>query len=254
VTTWILNILYSSKFSDIHCGMRGITRDGLERIDLRSQSWEYASEMVLKAVRMELRTTEVPIRFLKDREGRLSHHKRAGWLEPWKAAWINLRAMFIYGPDFFVLKPGLAMLGLGLLLALPLSFGSLTIGPITFSLYWMLAGVALTTLGLQNFYLGCLAQVINDPTGRARMRWLRVFPYTRTVAIAGGMVLVGFGLVAPLIVQYIQSSFSLPGIGTAGYLAITGIMLMILGFTTFTFTLMLHSIALLRTERGRAGR
>ena len=254
VTTWFLNILYSSKFSDIHCGMRGITRDGLERIDLRSQSWEYASEMVLKAVRMELRTTEVPIRFLKDREGRLSHHKRAGWLEPWKAAWINLRAMFIYGPDFFVLKPGLAMLGLGLLLALPLSFGSLTIGPITFSLYWMLAGVALTTLGLQNFYLGCLAQVINDPTGRARMRWLRVFPYTRTVAIAGGMVLVGFGLVAPLIVQYIQSSFSLPGIGTAGYLAITGIMLMILGFTTFTFTLMLHSIALLRTERGRAGR
>ena len=156
VTTWILNVLYSSKFSDIHCGMRGITREALERIDLRSQSWEYASEMVLKAVRMELRTTEVPIRFLKDREGRLSHHKRAGWLEPWKAAWINLRAMFIYGTDFFVLKPGLAMLALGLILTLPLSFGAVTIGPITFSLYWMLAGVALTTLGLQNFYLGCL--------------------------------------------------------------------------------------------------
>jgi glycosyltransferase involved in cell wall biosynthesis len=251
VTTWILNILYSSKFSDIHCGMRGITREALERIDLRSQSWEYASEMVLKAVRMELRTTEVPIRFLKDREGRLSHHKRAGWLEPWKAAWINLRAMFIYGTDFFVLKPGLAMLALGLLLTIPLSFGSITIGPITFSLYWMLAGVALTTLGLQNFYLGCLAQVINDPTGRARSRWLRLFPYTRTVAIAGGMVFAGIALAIPLIVQYAQSSFSLPEIGTAGYLAISGITLVILGFTTFTFTLMLHSIALLRTQNVR---
>ena len=31
VTTWILNRLYSSSFSDIHCGMRGITRDALER-------------------------------------------------------------------------------------------------------------------------------------------------------------------------------------------------------------------------------
>ena len=78
VTTWILNRLYGSRFSDIHCGMRGITRDALERMQLQSQSWEYASEMVLKSVHMELRTTEVPVRFLKDREGRVSHHKRVG--------------------------------------------------------------------------------------------------------------------------------------------------------------------------------
>ena len=110
VTTWILNRLYSSKFSDIHCGMRGITRDALERMQIRSQSWEYASEMVLKSVHMKLPTAEVPVRFLKDKEGRLSHHKRIGWREPWRAAWINLRAMFIYGTDFFVLKPGLVML------------------------------------------------------------------------------------------------------------------------------------------------
>ena len=78
VTTWILNRLYGSKFSDIHCGMRGITRDALFRMGLVSQSWEYASEMVLKSVRMNLRTTEVPVTFYKDRNGRLSHHKRAG--------------------------------------------------------------------------------------------------------------------------------------------------------------------------------
>ena len=29
VTTWILNRVYSSKFSDIHCGMRGVTLDAL---------------------------------------------------------------------------------------------------------------------------------------------------------------------------------------------------------------------------------
>jgi hypothetical protein len=147
----------------------------------------------------------------------------------------------------------LALLGLGLILTIPLSFGAITIGPITFSLYWMLAGVALTILGLQNFYLGCLAQVINDPTGRARRRWLQFFPYTRTVAIAGGMVLAGLGLVIPLVVRYVQSSYSLPEIGTVGYLAISGITSVILGFTTFTFTLMLHSIALLRTEKVRRG-
>src|SRR2546428_7362699 len=34
VTTWILNRVFGSRFSDIHCGMRGITRDALVRMDL----------------------------------------------------------------------------------------------------------------------------------------------------------------------------------------------------------------------------
>src|ERR1700730_10107570 len=76
VTTFILNTICGSRFSDIHCGMRGITRDALVRMDMRSQGWEYASEMVLKSVHMGLRTAEVPIHFLKDPEGRLSHMKR----------------------------------------------------------------------------------------------------------------------------------------------------------------------------------
>ena len=109
LTTWILNRLYHSRFSDIHCGMRGITRDALVRMELQSESWEYASEMTLKSVHMELRTSEVPVTFHKDREGRVSHHKRSGWFSPWAAAWINLRAMFVYGSSFFVFKPGIAL-------------------------------------------------------------------------------------------------------------------------------------------------
>ena len=151
VTTWILNILYASKFSDIHCGMRGMTRSALERLQLESQSWEYASEMVLKSVHMKLRTAEVPVRFLKDRDGRLSHHKRSGWFSPWAAAWINLRAMFVYGADFFLYKPGLILLAAGLLLTLPLSFGTLTLGPVTFDLHWMLLGLSLSILGFMTF-------------------------------------------------------------------------------------------------------
>ena len=184
VTTWILNVLFGSRFSDIHCGMRGITRDALAAHGPRSQSWEYASEMVLKSVHMRLRTAEVPVRFLKDREGRLSHHKRSGWFSPWQAAWINLRAMFVYGADFFLFKPGLLLLALGLLLTLPLSFGPITIGPITFSLHWMLLGVSLAVLGLQCVYMGILAQVFFDYDGAATARWFRRFPYTRTVALS----------------------------------------------------------------------
>ncbi len=245
VTTWILNVLYSSHFSDIHCGMRGITTEALARMDLESQSWEYASEMVLKSVHMRLRTAEVPVRFLKDREGRLSHHKRAGWFSPFQAAWINLRAMFIYGSDFFVFKPGLVLIAVGLLITLPLSLGPVTVAGVTFSLYWMLFGMTATLLGLQSFFFGCVAQVLHDYTGVARRRWLSVFRYTRTVLISAGLFLVGLVLAGQLVVRYLGPFPRLTaGASPPTYLAVTGLLFMITAFMTFSFTLLLHAAAL----------
>lgn len=251
VTTRILNGLYGSSFSDIHCGMRGITREGLLAMDLHSDSWDYASEMVLKSVQMGLRTTEVPVRFLKDREGRVSHHKRAGWFSPWQAAWINLRSMFVYGSDYFVLKPGLVIFGLGLAMILPLSVGTITIGPITFSLYWMLFGLTLTVTGLQAFLLGCIAQVLFDYSGRVSRRWLRIFAYTRTVIGAAALACAGLACTVPLLVYYFSHRENLSlAAGVQNHLAVIGLMLITIGFSLFTFTLVLHGAAI-ATHRAR---
>ncbi len=242
VTTWILNRLYGSRFTDIHCGMRGISRDALERMGLVSQSWEYASEMVLKSVMMKLRTSEVPVAFYKDREGRVSHHKRAGWFSPFQAAWINLRAMFIYRAEFFALKPGLFFLIVGLVLTLPLSFGSFSIGSVTFSLYWMLLGVTLAVLGLQSFCFGVLAQVLCDYSGESRARWTRIFRYTPTVIASIVVFLIGLGLAGALVVHYVTHDFALPPPSALlDHLAVTGSLLMIIGFTGFCFTLLLYA-------------
>jgi glycosyltransferase involved in cell wall biosynthesis len=242
VTTWILNRLYGSHFSDIHCGMRGITRDALYRMGLTAQSWEYASEMVLKSVRMGLRTAEVPVSFYKDRDGRLSHHKRSGWFSPFHAAWINLRAMFIHGAEFFLFKPGIVLFTLGLLLTLPLSFGGITIGRLTFNLYWMLIGLTLSVLGLQSIYFGCLAHVFLDYTGRARQRWRRMFRYTSAVVTSGLLFALGFALSAAVLVHYVTHGFSLPNPSSLiDHLGVVGLLFMIIGFSTFCFTLLLHA-------------
>jgi len=95
LTTFILNRLYGCHFSDIHCGMRGVTLDALKRMKLRSQGWQYASEMIIKAIHLRLNYTEVPVIFYKDRAGRLSHHKRIGWYAPWLAGWENLKIIFL---------------------------------------------------------------------------------------------------------------------------------------------------------------
>lgn len=242
VTTWALNVLFGSRFTDIHCGMRGITRDALLRMGLESQSWEYASEMVLKSVRMDLKTVEVPVTFLKDRDGRLSHHKRSGWFSPFHAAWINLRAMFIHGAEFFLVKPGAVLLALGLLLTLPLSFGPIKIGPVTLSLYAMFIGTALSVIGLQSIYFGCLAHVFLDYTDRNRERLRRLFDYTKAVLVSAALFIVGFALDVAFVIYYVRNSFALYDPQSAmNHLAITGLLFMAFGFSTFCFTLLLHA-------------
>src|SRR5882724_5684496 len=161
LTTWILNRIYGSRYTDIHCGMRGLTREALGKIDLKSQSWEYASEMVLKAARLNLRIAEVPVKFYKDREGRFSHHRRMGWMSPWIAGWLNLKVMLVYTPDSFLLKPGIILTIVGLVFAGALARGPITIGGVGFSLYWMLFGVTCATLGYSSVQIGILARVMH---------------------------------------------------------------------------------------------
>ena len=166
VTTWILNLVFSSRFSDIHCGMRGLTLDALRRMDLESQSWEYASEMVLKSVHLELQTDEVPVRFLKDPEGRVSHHRRRAGSRRSPPRGSTCGRCSSTAPTSSSSGPGCVLLALGLLLMVPVTFGPVTVGPVTFSLTSQFIGAMLAVVGLQGVFLGCLAKIFFDYTGR----------------------------------------------------------------------------------------
>ena len=179
----------------------------------------------------------------------MSHHKRSGWFSPWQAAWINLRAMFVYGADFFLYKPGLLFLALGLLLTLPLSFGAQTLGPITFSMHWMLLGLALSILGLQCVYMGALSQVFFDYSGEITARWFRRVPYTRTVALSVAASGVGVLMGGALTWEYVRNGFRLFEGRAINHLGILGLLFAMGGFMTFTFTLLLHSTAVVVWRR-----
>jgi len=237
LTTWILNRIYRSNYSDIHCGMRGLSRAALEKIDLKSQSWEYASEMVLKAARLGLATAEVPVKFYKDREGRVSHHRRLGWLSPWIAGWLNLKVMLVYTPDSFLLKPGMVLTALGLLLSLALARGPIMIGHIGFSLHWMLLGVTCTTLGYSCIQIGLLARVMHGLRPGLVDRVLNLLTYDRGILISGGLLLLGTMLLGTLVYRYVNHGLRLEAIS---HPAILGLLLIILGFQTFCFTLLME--------------
>src|SRR3984893_4410188 len=208
-TTWILNRIYGSRYSDIHCGMRGLTRPAFDRIGLKSQSWEYASEMVLKAARLNRATAEVPVKFYKDREGRFSHHRRMGWLSPWIAGWLNLKVMLVYTPDSFLLKPGILLTAIGALIACALAMAPVTIGGVGFSLYGLLFGVTCVTLGYSSIQIGVLARVMHGLRPQSLRRLRRVLSYDRGMLLSAGCVLVGIVLLSTLVYHYLNSEFKL---------------------------------------------
>ena len=246
LTTWILNTIYRSHFSDIHCGMRGLTREALERIDLQSQSWEYASEMVLKAARLGLRIAEVPVKFYKDREGRMSHHRRAGWLSPWIAGWINLKVMLVYSPDSFLLKPGLVLFLFGLGLSISLAGGPRTLAGIGFNLHFMLFGLTCATLGYSCVQIGVLARTLHCLRPGLAGRIQRFLTYDRGMLIAGLLSVLGLGLSGIFVFRYIEGGLRLAQISYPG---IFGLLLVIIGFQTYSYTLLIEMVQSLSYSR-----
>lgn len=237
LTTWILNKIYHSRHSDIHCGMRGITIDALTKINLTSKDWEYASEMVLKASRIGLKIAEVPVSFYKDREGRFSHHRRAGFWSPWIAGWINLKVMLVFSPDTFLIKPGFFAFVVGLIISLLSVESTFAIGPIGFSIHMLLAGVTTTVLGYSLFQTGILARSNHGLRSGIEMKVLKKLTYDRGMITTGLLCAVGFALDLHFLVNYIANDFVIGGLS---HFAIFGLLLIVLGVQTFSFTLLIE--------------
>lgn len=243
LTGSILNLIYGTRFSDIHCGMRGVTLAALRAMKLQSQGWEYASEMLIKAVRLGLRTAETPVNFLRDRAGRVSHHRRAGWLSPWAAGWNNLKAILVGGADFFLIKPGLVLLVTGLALMLALVEGPVALGRITLSLNAMTLALTMSVVGLQACLLGGVARSLYDLLGRHRARWLHAFSYTRTTLSSLLMFIVGLCLTGNFVEKFIRAGYvMLPHETAADHRAVFGLFMIIAAFQIFMAMLLMHGV------------
>jgi hypothetical protein len=91
--------------------------------------------------------------------------------------------------------------------------------------------------------MGVLSKVFFDWDGDVTAKWFRRFSYTRTVGIAAVLFCGGLGCGGLLVRDYVKNGYQLVAGTPVNYLGTTGLLLAILGFMTFTFTLILHSTA-----------
>jgi glycosyltransferase involved in cell wall biosynthesis len=246
LTTWILNSIYGSSFSDIHCGMRGISLSALKRMELTSRSWEYASEMVLKASRMGLRIDEVPVSFFKDRAGRLSHHKRSGFLSPWIAGWINLKVMLVFSPETFLLKPSAIIFSLGLFLATFSLPGTIFIGPWGLGLNSAIIGSVMTIFALSLLQIGLVSKLVHGLRSGFELKIQKSLTYNRGLGVTVGLFALGVISLAVFGAAYVSNEFSIEG---SSALAIIGATLLAWSGQMFAFSLLLELLRRLGNQR-----
>lgn len=140
--TGILNHLFDTRISDAHCGMRAITKEALDKLNLRTGGMEFASEMVIEAASKGLRIAEVPI----------TYHPRRGQskLSSFSDGWRHLRFMMLYQPVPFLMGPGLLALAVGLALAIGISLRA----GAEARMHTLILGCLLLTIGYQMLLAG----------------------------------------------------------------------------------------------------
>jgi hypothetical protein len=107
VLTSIMNMLFHTGIGDTNCGMRGLTKAAFERMGLKADGMELATEMIVKASLLKMRIAEVPCDLHKDLRDRPPHLRR------WRDGWRHLRFMLLFSPTGTFLVPGGVLLLLG---------------------------------------------------------------------------------------------------------------------------------------------
>ena len=100
-----LRLFFGTSINDSHCGMRAISKKSLQKLDLQTTGMEFASEMIIKALKNNLKIKELPINYYK-RKGKSK-------LKTFSDAWKHMRFMLLYSPLFLFFIPGLIMLLIG---------------------------------------------------------------------------------------------------------------------------------------------
>lgn len=194
VLTFIGRLLFRCPAHDFHCGLRGLTKDAFERMDLRTGGMEFASEMVIKASLRNLKIDEVPITLHPDGRSRPPH------LRSWRDGWRHLRFMLLFSPRWLLFYPGVFFLVVGGGLFVRLLAGPLKVGNVNFDLNTLEVASLVMLLGYQMILFAIFARIFCFTRGLLPAKeWLRsVFNFlTLEKGLLGGgaVTLVGIGVI-----------------------------------------------------------
>ncbi len=198
VISFLLKVFSGLKVGDSQCGLRGFTRDALNRLDLRTDGMELASEMILKSARRGLKVADVPVPY----NIRLGEAK----LNTVRDGWRHLRFLLLASPNYLFTLPGAALTLLGIVtLATALPAHGIEIGDLTWQPIF--AGGIFLVVGVNALLLGFASRIYTTARGITNEDAVLRF-YHRYLGLESfvgiGVVLVVLGIVVDVILGIVE--------------------------------------------------
>jgi glycosyltransferase involved in cell wall biosynthesis len=241
ILTGLLNLFFRTGVNDAHCGMRALRRDVLPRLDLRTTGMEFASEMVIRASKEQLRIAEFPIEY----------HPRGGEskLSSFRDGWRHLRFLLVHSPNHLFIVPGAVLAGFGTLIIVVVETG-LTLFGRAWGVHAIIGGALLMIVGTQVLALGLCAHAYGTYFMGERDPWfdrMRArFRLEHGLLLGGLFVLVGIVLGAVILISWISHGF-----GSLSYerLAVVAASVLIVGIQIFFSSFLLSILGLRRRDQ-----
>jgi len=235
----ILNLFFRTGIRDAHCGMRGLRRDVLPQLDLRTTGMEFASEMVIRASKEKLDIREFPI----------AYHPRGGEskLSSFRDGWRHLRFLLVHSPTHLFIVPGALLALLGVLVTATV-LAQIDVFGRTWELHSMIAGTLLMIVGTQVLALGLCAHAYGTYFMGERDPWfdrMRArFRLEHGLLAGTAFVVVGLALAGIILLRWIDR-----GLGELSEerLAVLAASLVIVGIQIFFSSFLLSILGLRRT-------
>jgi glycosyltransferase involved in cell wall biosynthesis len=238
ILTGLLNLFFRTGISDAHCGMRAVRRDVLPRLELRTTGMEFASEMVIRASKENLRIAEFPIEY----------HPRGGEskLSSFRDGWRHLRFLLVHSPTHLFIFPGTLLAGLGTLIVILVGAGLDVFGR-EWGMHALIGGSFLMIVGTQVLALGLCAHAYGTYFMAERDPW---FDHMRArFRLEHGLLLGGlFMLTGVVIGSIILATWIGNGLGSLAdeKLAVIAATLLIVGIQIFFSSFLLSILGLRR--------
>lgn len=167
VLTGLINLLFKGKLSDCNSGFRCIRKSAYETWDIRASGMEFASELLIKALKANASTVEIDSGLRKGPEGRVAH------LRTWRDGMRHLLFILSERPRLFE-KTGLILLIISTALQIlatilgPTNFLGLNIFDLHSKALLLLAGMT----GMQLYLFSCMLFLKKRETPTALTAWL----------------------------------------------------------------------------------
>jgi hypothetical protein len=206
VLSWFGRLFFGADLGDFHCGMRGFSKAAMSSLELRTTGMEFASEMVVRATLVGLKTSEVPTTLSKDGRSRPPH------LRTWRDGWRHLKFLLLYSPRWLFFYPGVFLIAVGTALSGLLFFGPIRIGGIGFDIRTMLVACTCLIVGIQAICFATIARrfaadlnLLPPPSQRGRI--IDAFTLERFVFGGAAILVVGIVGLITAVVKWGETHF-----------------------------------------------